>query len=110
MGTTPGKSTKVEALKDRVDLRLFNTIVIFDDYTVAKTADEARAALLAAIADGSAAPTEVVSKEVTMANSIRTSKADEKPLVAGDVTDEEFETLKGITNSAAFERFYTRRS
>jgi len=98
-----------QAAKDRIDLRLYNAIVVYDDYVIARSSEAAREALFAAIASADVKPMEVVAKEVTMANSIRTSKVDGNPLVAADVTDEEFETLRGITNSVAFERFYTRR-
>lgn len=106
MGAPPKKTD--DKPKDRVNLRLFNTIVIFDDYVVAKDGQSAREALLAALTAGEVTPMEIVAKEVTMINSIRASKTEEKPLVAADVTDEEFETLKGITNIEAFNRFYTR--
>lgn len=111
MGAPLKAATKpTETTKDRVGLRLFNAIIIYDDYVVAKSAEEARTTLQTGIIAGDVSPIEIVAKEVTMANSIRSSKTDDKPLVASDVTDEEFETLKGITNSAAFERFYERRS
>lgn len=110
MGTPTKITTPAAKPKDRIELRLFNSIIIFDDYVIAKSSEAAREALLAAIASGDVAPMEIIAKETTMANSIRSSKTDGKPLVAADVTDEEFETLKGITNSAAFERFYTRRA
>ncbi len=110
MGTQPKAAAKpADTAKDRVDLRLYNRIVIFDDYVVAKSPEAANEIFMNEILEGRVAPMESVCKEVTMANSIRSSKTDDKPLVANDVTDEEFETLKGITNSAAFERFYTRR-
>lgn len=95
--------------KDRVDLKLFNTIVIFDVYTVGRSPEETKKALLAAIAAGDAAPTEITAREITSANSLRASWLDQAPYVAGDVTDEEFETLKGITTGAAYERFYKRK-
>jgi len=94
--------------KDRIDLRLYNTIVIFDVYTVARTPEAAREALLAAIADGSAKPTEMVAKELTSPRSIRASWVDQAPYVGADITDEEFEKLKGITTSQAYEQFYTK--
>lgn len=95
--------------KDRIDLRLYNAIVIYDDYVVARSGEEARRCLLSSIKDGLIDPMEVVAKEVTMANSIRASKTDDSPLVAGDVSDAEFENLRGITTSNAFERFYLKR-
>ena len=95
--------------KDRIDLRLYNTIVIYDDYVVARSNEEARQALLASIQSGDTAPTEVVAKEVSMISSVRASKVDERPLIASDVTDDEFEKLRGITNGSAFEPFYLKR-
>lgn len=109
MGASTKPTPKGEPAKDRVGLRLYNVIIIYDDYVIAKEAAEARALVEGAIVAGDLEPMEQVAKEVTMANSIRTSKVKASPLVASDVTDEEFEALRGITNSAAFERFYTRR-
>mgnify|MGYP001289189670 CR=1 FL=1 len=93
--------------KDRVDLRLYNTIVVFDVYMIARSAEAAREGLLSTIT-GTIAPTETVAKEVTMPNSIRQSWVNEKPWMALDVTEEEFEQLKGITASEAFTKLYTK--
>lgn len=93
---------------DRVDLRLYNTIVIFDVYTIARSGEAAREALIELIKTAQIEPTENVAKESTMVNSIRASQLEASPLVAADVTDEEFATLKGITNAQAFERFYKK--
>jgi hypothetical protein len=102
--------SKVSPKKDRIDLRLYNTIVIYDVYMIARSESAAKEALAQSIASGDARPTEIVAKEVTTTNSIRLSWANEAPFVAADVNDAEFETLKGITTSLAFERFYNRRS
>lgn len=94
---------------DRIDLKLYNTIAIYDVYTVARDNETARMALLNAINSGDARPTEITSTEIRRQGSIRSSWLDQPPFVAGDVTDAEFETLKGITTGAAFSRFYERR-
>ncbi len=94
---------------DRVDLRLYNTIIIYDVYCIARTADEARQAILQSIQGDVRMFTEATSRELTSINSIRASWAEQSPFVAADVSDEEFENLKGITTSAAFERLYQRR-
>lgn len=99
-------ATKKEA--DHVDLRLYNTIVIFDVYTIARSGEAAREALIELIKTAQIEPTEAVAKESTMVNSIRASQLEVSPLVAADVTDEEFDKLKGITNAQAFERFYKK--
>jgi hypothetical protein len=103
------KSIKESDKKDRIDLRLYNTIVIFDVYTIARSSEAARDSILAAIASGDAKPSEVVAKELTSPGSVRASWVDQSPFVASDITDEEFAQLKGITTSAAFERFYQKR-
>jgi len=100
---------KTEKQEKRIDLRLYNTIAIFDVYTIARSDESARDALLAAITSGDAKPTEITATEIRAANSIRASWIDQSPFVASDITDEEFETLKGITTSASFERFYLKR-
>src|SRR5262245_37698342 len=110
MPTQPAKkqeAKKQEPTKpDRIDLRLYNAIVIYDVYMVARSPEAARKTLLDAISSGHAAYTEAVVKEVTMANSIRSSWVDQGPYIASDVSDEEFTSLTGITTGAAFERFY----
>ena len=95
--------------KDRIDLRLYNTIAIFDVYAVARSGETAREALLAAIAAGDAQPTEITAMEVRSQNAIRASWLEQKPFVASDISDEEFEKLRGVTVGAAFERFYLKR-
>lgn len=94
---------------DRIDLRLYNTIIIFDVYTIGRTAEEARATLLAAIAAGDAKPTEMVARELTARGSVRESWVDQPPYIASDVTEEEYKDLKGITTAEAFDRFYVRK-
>ena len=79
--------------KDRVTLRLYNTIAIFDVYTVAHDGLAARDAILEAITSGDCKPVEVTATEVSYVNAIRGSWLDEKPYVASDVTDEEFDQV-----------------
>jgi hypothetical protein len=63
---------------------------------------------MAAIASGDLKPSEIVAKEVTMPTSIRESWRNENPWMAPDVTDEEFENLKGKSTQLTFEQFYTK--
>ena len=107
----PKPETKTEKPKDRIDLRLFNTIIIFDVYTVARTAEAAREGLLSAIraSENPAEPSESVAREITMKNSIRLSWVEQKPWYANDVTDDEFAALKENTTMQLFERFYEKR-
>jgi hypothetical protein len=100
---------KTKPKKDRVDLKLYNAIAIFDVYMVSRDGNLARESLISAIASGDVEPTEVTATEIRQQGSIRASWLEKSPYIATDVTDAEFETLKGITTSAAFDRFYTRR-
>lgn len=92
---------------DRVDMRLYNTIIVFDVYTIARSAEAARAAILAAIADGLDAQ-EMVAKEVTHERSIRASWVDQTPYVAPEVSDEELALLKGMNTLEVFQRLYKK--
>ena len=90
-------------------MRLFNTIVIFDVYTVANDAEEARKAVVAAIAEG-ASPTEITALEAKFESNIRASWRDQKPFVAADVSDEDFEKrVKGSTTFDLWKRLYTKQ-
>lgn len=92
---------------DRVDLRLYNTIIVFDVYTVARSAGAAREAVIAALREGAQA-SEEVAQEVTNERSIRASWVDQTPYVAADVTEEEFSGLQGVKTLEAYRRLYKR--
>ena len=111
MGQSKPEAKTADKPKDRIDLRLFNTILIFDVYVVARTAETARECLLAAIrqADDPQQPSESVARDVTMKNSIRQSWVEQKPLYASDVTDEEFEANRPYGTMELYERFYEKR-
>lgn len=97
-----------EKEKDRIGLRLYNAIVIYDVYMVGKTPEAAREGLLSAIASGELKPSEIVAKEVTMQSSIRESWKEERPWLANDITDEEFETLRGKSTQLTFDMLYKK--
>jgi hypothetical protein len=88
-------------------MRLFNAIGLFDVYIVTESGEAARAALLAAVADGLAA-SELVAVETTRESAIRESWRDEKPLVAEDVTERDFQSIKGRGTVEIFKRIYTK--
>lgn len=99
---------KEEKKPDRIDMRVYNTIVIFDVYTVGRSPEACRETILDAIKAGTIQPTEIVAKEITMQNSIRASWVDQKPWVAADITDTEFEQIKELTTLQAWDAFYKR--
>ena len=104
----PDKKDK-KAEPDRIGLRLYNTIAIFDVYVVSRSSKTAREALINAISSGDIEPTEITATEIRRQESIRSSWLDQPPFIADDVTEAEFEKLRGITTSAAFTRFYEKR-
>ena len=89
-------------------MRLYNAIIIHDVYVTAESSEKAREAVLAWIAEG-ATPSESVAYEANREGAIRQSWRDQRPLVAGDVSDEDFEAIKGKTTLEIFEHIYTKR-
>ena len=91
-------------------MKLFNAIAIFDVFIVAESSESARATLLKWIRDEKLPPTETRAFESRMENSIRASWCDQKPLVADDISDSDFENhVKGHTTLEIFQHIYTRR-
>lgn len=90
-------------------MKLFNVIVNFDMYVVAESPEAAREALQAWVAEGNE-PSESVAIEALRENSIRAAWRDKPPLVAADVTDDQFETLKGRTTATTYALLYTKGS
>lgn len=90
-------------------MKLYNVIVNFDMYVVAESPEAAREALQAWVAEGNE-PSESVAIETHRENSIRAAWRDKPPLVAADVTDAQFETLKGRTTATTYALLYTKGS
>jgi hypothetical protein len=93
-------------------MKLFNTIAIYDVYIIAESAEAARDTLLAAINgtnEQALMPNEVTATESKMERSIRAGYRDERPFVAGDVSDADFDKCKGKTTIQLFEHIYCKR-
>jgi len=90
--------------------KLFNTIVIYDTYVVAESGEAAREALLEAIRDGKkpAEPTEHVAREARNERDVRPAQHEKLPTVAGDVSDKDFDKIKGKTIIEVFKQLYTK--
>jgi hypothetical protein len=88
-------------------MKLYNVIAVWDVYVVAESSEDARKALLAAIA-GSQEPSEIVGTEVTREASIRTSWVEQKPFVGDEVSLADFNTLKGKATGEIFKQLYTK--
>lgn len=91
-------------------MKLYQTIIIFDVVAAANSEEAARRALLALVRDGvdPQAPNEIVAREITHEREIRNAMREDKPIVGADVSDADFETVKGRTNMEMFKRLYTK--
>lgn len=90
-------------------MKLFNAIALWDVYVVAETGEKAREALIATIQnDPDFKASEVIATE-TSRDSIRESWRGERPIVADDVSDKDFEQVKGRTTSEIFQHLYLKR-
>lgn len=93
-------------------MKLFNAIAIYDVFIVAETPEAARTALLGVIRDGSEPipPSEITALETRSEGNIRSSWRDEKPFVADDISDADFNRhVKGHTTVEIFQHIYTKR-
>jgi hypothetical protein len=88
-------------------VKLFNTVIVFDVYCVAESADKAREMALIHVREG-LPPSEQVGLEVTSDRSIREAWREEKPLVGSDVSDGDFAKLKGKTTIQTFEMLHKK--
>jgi putative heme degradation protein len=89
-------------------VKIYNAIAIHDVYIVAETSEKAREALLVWIAEGEP-PSEIVAVETNREVTIREAWREQKPLVAGDVSDADFKKLEGKTTIQVFGHIYTKR-
>ncbi len=92
-------------------MKLYNTIVVFDVYAVAESEEDARAAVMANIRQNAdpLRATEENALEVREARSIRSTWLDQKPCVGGEVSDEDFEKLKGKNTQEIFEMLHLKK-
>lgn len=83
-------------------MKVWNVIVVHDVYAIAETPESARAAIIAAIASGEIELTEQNAIPVNAERGLRESWREQKPFVGDDVSDADFETLKGKTTLEIF--------
>lgn len=93
-------------------MKLFQTIVIFDVVVTANSEEAAKAALIALIRDQAdpQGANEVVAREITHEREIRHAMKTSTPIVGADISDADFETIRGKTNLEMFERLYTKKA
>ena len=84
------------------ELQLFNFVVMYDLYIVAHSKEEARNAILASVRQGEE-PTDITEYTIRATRDIRNEWKHERPLVAGAITDTEWEPFKGMKTQEFFE-------
>lgn len=95
-------------------MKLFNVIIVWDVYCAAESHEEARKAAMEFITHEVPAerlpPSESTALETREERNVRQAWRDEKPLVGNDVSDTDFEKLKGKTTLDVFKMLYTKES
>lgn len=80
-------------------MKLYNVIVVYDVYAVAESHEKAREAVLMAIVGGDGvtpeSPSEQTAIESRENKNIRDAWIEQKPFVGDDVSDQDFESLRG---------------
>lgn len=93
-------------------MKLYNVIVVYDVYAVAESPEEAREAILAAIADAEEPlnPSEQTALPVTRERDVREAWLTEKPFIGATVSDEDFERCKGKTTLDVFKMLHVKEA
>ncbi len=89
-------------------MKLFNVIILWDVQVVAESEDAARDAVKEFIEQGELPASEAKAFESKETYNIRHAWQDQRPLVAGDVSDQDFERCKGKTAIEVQDMIYRR--
>jgi aminoglycoside phosphotransferase len=91
-------------------VKLYQAIVIYDYYVVANDPQEARETLMNFIREEHPQPSEQTAIEARDERNVRQSWRDLKPLVGGNVSDDDFEKrCKGRTTIEIYKDIYTKQ-
>jgi len=90
-------------------LGIYNTIIVYDVYVVAESPEAARAAALELITSDALPPSEQMVLAVAKEAQIRAAWRGESPIVGADVSDADFERVKGKTVLDAYNMLHTKQ-
>ena len=90
-------------------MKLFHTIVIFDAYVVGNGHEDARATLLHWIREEKIKAVEETALEVSADREIRPSWHEQNPYVSSEISDADFEKLKGKTTMEIYNLLYKKQ-
>jgi hypothetical protein len=91
-----------------VALKLFNVVKVWDVWVVSESPEEARGIVDTFIRQENLPISEETAIETKNERDIRDAWRGEKPLVANDVSDADFERVKGKTTLQTFEMLHKR--
>lgn len=95
---------------ERIDpLKLYNVITIWDVYVVAESEEAAKACVLGWTKGDELAPSAQTALETREERQVRGEWLNEKPLIAEDISDADFETLKGKSTIDVQVRLYSKK-
>lgn len=86
---------------------MWNTIIMWDVYVVAETAEDARETVKSWIAEGNA-PTEENAREARDKHNVRLTWHEKRPLVGQTVGDADFDRIKGHTTIEIWHQIYAK--
>jgi hypothetical protein len=89
-------------------MKLYNTVVVWDCYTVAENAEAARTAAYQMIQTGELPPSESVAPEVKREGEVRDAWRNQNPIVAADVSEADFAKVKGKTTLDVYNMLHTK--
>lgn len=90
-------------------MKLFNVVVLYDVYVAAEDQDAAMEAIKQFILNGELGVSERKAFEAKEPHSIRLAwQKDQRPIVAGDVSDADFERCKGKTTLEVQDMIYRK--
>lgn len=90
-------------------MRLWNTIIVYDVYALAETPEKAREVIMAAINGGELQPSDQNAIPVNHERSIRESWKEQRPFVGEDVSDKDFESIKGKNTLEIFQMIFSKQ-
>ncbi len=89
-------------------MKLWNVIIVHDVFALAESPEKAREVILAAIHNGELPPCDQNAIPVNHERSIREAWREQKPFVAEDVSDKDFESIKGKTTLEIFGQIFSK--
>ena len=89
-------------------MKLYNVVKTFDVYAVAESPEEARAVVETFIRQEGLPASDEIAIEATDPRHVREAWHEQRPMVADDVSDADFDQLKGKTTMEIFKMLHVK--